>query len=324
MLGVGLLYWNATSSRGMPARDVRRRRANMRYALGGVFTLTFVLTLFVWDFTSRAVIYRTEIAQLEKAGEGWAVTPPIFFHPANTADDNSLALERALKPPSFEDKNLLGTDPNGRDVFTRLLYGTRISLTIGIIAVSIYVTIGIILGSLAGYFGGKVDLLIMFVLQVMLCIPTFFLLLTIIALFDTRSIFMIMVAIGVTGWTGVTRLVRGEFFRQRSIEYVTAAKCLGIPERKIIFGHILKNSVGPVLVAAAFGIAGAILAESFLSFLGLGDTNAPSWGQILRQGQTERKAWLIFSPGLAIFFVVTILNLVGEGLRDALDPKLRT
>ncbi|MHC4941023.1 MAG: ABC transporter permease [Planctomycetota bacterium] len=319
MVGVVLLYWNAKASLGLPARDVRRRRANMRYVLGGVFAVTFTLILFVFDFTSPTVIYRTE---LEKS-EDMSLSPPIFFHPNNTADDNSIALERSLKPPSTKSGNLLGTDANGRDVFSRLLYGTRISLTIGIIAVSIYVTIGIILGSFAGYFGGKVDLFIMFVLQVMMCIPTFFLLLTIIALFDTRSIFMIMVAIGLTGWTGVTRLVRGEFFRQRSIEYVTAAKCLGIPERKIIFGHILKNSVGPVLVATAFGIAGAILAESFLSFLGLGDTNAPSWGQILREGQTENKAWLIFSPGLAIFFVVTILNLVGEGLRDALDPKLR-
>jgi len=329
MVGIGLLYWNAKASLGLPPRDVRGRRTNMRYVLGGVFGITFTLILFAWNFTSPTVIYRTEIEKQEKEG-GWAISPPIFFHPGNTADDNSLALERSLKAPSVSNVfgteakgNLLGTDANGRDVFSRLLYGTRISLTIGIIAVSIYVTIGIILGSFAGYFGGRVDLGIMFVLQVMMCIPTFFLLLTIIALFDTRSIFMIMIAIGLTGWTGVTRLVRGEFFRQRSIEYVTAAKCLGIPERKIIFGHILKNSVGPVLVATAFGIAGAILAESFLSFLGLGDTNAPSWGQILREGQTERKAWLIFSPGLAIFFVVTILNLVGEGLRDALDPKLR-
>ena len=104
---------------------------------------------------------------------------------------------------------------------------------------------------------------------------------------------------------------------------MTAAKCLGIPERQIIFGHILKNSVGPVLVSVAFGIAGAILAESFLSFIGLGDTNAPSWGQILAEGRTHRKNWLIFSPGIAIFFVVTILNLVSEDLRDTLDPKLR-
>ena len=323
LLGSVLIIVSALSSRKLPAREARHRATRTRYAIGLVFGLTFALTLFSWKYTSETVIYRTKIAELRKNDTGFALSPPIFFHPDNAADDNSVALDRPLKPPSFEHRNLLGTDNNGRDVFTRLLYGTRISLTIGIIAVSIYVTIGIILGSIAGYFGGKIDLFIMFVLQVMLCIPTFFLLLTIIALFDTRSIFMIMVAIGLTGWTGVTRLIRGEFFRQRSIEYVTAAKCLGIPERRIIFGHILKNSVGPVLVAAAFGIAGAILAESFLSFLGLGDSNAPSWGQVLAEGRTHRKNWLIFSPGIAIFFVVTILNLVGEGLRDALDPKLR-
>jgi peptide/nickel transport system permease protein len=134
---------------------------------------------------------------------------------------------------------------------------------------------------------------------------------------------MVMVTIGLISWTGITRLVRGEFFRQRSIDYVVAAKALGIPERRIIFGHILKNAMAPVLVAAAFGVAGAILAESFLSFIGLGDPNAPSWGGILQEGRAHRKSWLILSPGIAIFFVVTVLNLVGDGLRDALDPKLR-
>jgi len=321
--GSAIMVISALSARKLPAREVRARAANTRYVVGLLFGAVFVLMMFRWEYTSGTVIYRKQIEEMRKNDEGFSLSPPIFFHPDNAADDNSLALERPLKPPSIEHRTLLGTDNNGRDVFTRLLYGTRISLTIGIIAVSIYVTIGIFLGSLAGYFGGKMDLFIMFLLQVMLCIPTFFLLLTIIALFDTRSVFMIMIAIGVTGWTGVTRLVRGEFFRQRSIEYVAAAKCLGIPERRIIFGHILKNSVGPVLVSVAFGIAGAILAESFLSFIGLGDTNAPSWGQILAEGRTHRKNWLIFSPGIAIFFVVTILNLVGEGLRDALDPKLR-
>jgi peptide/nickel transport system permease protein len=157
----------------------------------------------------------------------------------------------------------------------------------------------------------------------MLCIPTIFLLLTIIAIFDTRSIFMIMLAIGLISWTGVTRLVRGEFMRHKNSDYVMAARALGIPKRRIIFGHILKNSMGPVLVAAAFGVGGAILAESFLSFLGLGDTNAPSWGQILAEGRATRKDWLILSPGAAIFFVVTVLNIAGDGLRDALDPRLR-
>jgi len=260
------------------------------------------------------------VREMEKKGEGWAIKPFIFYHPDNTADVSEI---RSLQRPSLKTRNLLGTDKPGRDVLARIIFGTRISLTIGIVAVGIYVTIGTILGSLSGYFGGWVDMLIVALLQVMLCIPFMFLLLTVISLFDTRSIFLVMATIGLIGWTGITRLVRGEFFRQRSIDYVVAAKALGIPERRIIFGHILKNAMAPVLVAAAFGVASAILAESFLSFIGLGDTNAPSWGQILAEGRTHRKNWLIFSPGIAIFFVVTILNLVGEGLRDALDPKLR-
>ncbi|MEM8883577.1 MAG: ABC transporter permease [Planctomycetota bacterium] len=316
-----LILVGALSARRLTPRDKRRRANQVRVIVALGFAAAFTVLQLEWKYTKPSEVFRYRV---EKEDVKFSLSPPIFFHPDNASDDNALALNRSLKPPSISARHLLGTDANGRDVFSRMLYGTRISLTIGIIAVSIYVTIGIILGSIAGYFGGKVDLLIMFVLQVLICIPTLFLLLTIIALFDQRSIFLIMLAIGLTSWTGVTRLVRGEFFRQRSIEYVAAAKCLGVPERRIIFSHILKNSIGPVLVAAAFGVAGAILTESFLSFLGLGDTNAPSWGQILAEGRDKRKNWLIFSPGIAIFFVVTVLNIVGEGLRDALDPKLRT
>jgi peptide/nickel transport system permease protein len=157
----------------------------------------------------------------------------------------------------------------------------------------------------------------------MICFPTLFLLLTIIAVFDTRSIFLIMAAIGLVGWPGVSRLVRGEFLRQRGLDYVVAAKAQGIRERRIIFRHVLPNCLGPVLVSATFGIASAILVESSLAFLGLGDTNVASWGQMLSSGRDSMMWHLILAPGFAIFFVVTIFNLVGEGLRDALDPKLR-
>jgi len=340
-LGVGLMLLFRFFTRKAAEKDRRRHFMRMRMLMFVIIGVTQFLIMVghefdgrtgeilnpittKWGFTSPVTIYRTKIAGLREKDEGGAVSPSFFFHPSNNADDQSYVLKNKLHPPSFSNGTWLGCDNNGRDVLTRLLYGARISLTIGIVAVSIYVTIGIIMGSIAGYFGGKVDMLIMFVLQVLLCIPGMFLILTIIALFDTRSIFMIMIAIGLTGWTGVARLVRGEFFRQRSIDYVAAAKALGVPERKIIFNHILKNAIGPVLVAAAFGIAGAILTESFLAFLGLGDTNAPSWGQVLKAGQTERKTWLLYSPGLAIFYLVTVLNIIGEGLRDALDPKLRT
>jgi peptide/nickel transport system permease protein len=331
-VGLGFMAWQATRARALPARARRKVNTQTRVGLATLFVVVFGFTIYNEDpvggirpmhYTSPIRIFRPEVRQIEKSGEGWALSPPIFYHPDNIAEESDTIFARGLQAPSLETRNLLGCDRNGRDVLARILFGARISLTIGVVAVSIYVTIGIILGSLAGYFGGWVDMLIVALLQVMLCIPFMFLLLTVISLFDTRSIFLVMAVIGLIGWTGITRLVRGEFFRQRSIDYVVAAKALGIPERRIIFGHILKNAIAPVLVAAAFGVAGAILAESFLSFIGLGDTNAPSWGQILQEGRTEKKNWLILSPGIAIFFVVTVLNLVGEGLRDALDPKLR-
>ena len=260
-------------------------------------------------------------------GEGavastFAVFPPVPFHPDNVGDDTRAPLERARdNVPSAA--HWLGCDDGGRDVISRLLFGTRISLTIGLVGVSIYILIGVILGALAGYYGGWVDLLISRLVEIMICFPVMFLLLTIITVFETRSIFLIMVAIGLVGWPGVARLVRGEFLRQRGLDYVTAAKSQGIPERRVIFGHVLPNCLGPVLVSATFGVASAILTESAIAFLGLGDPNASSWGELLTKGRSSLQWHLILAPGFAIFFVVTVFNLLGEGLRDALDPKLR-
>ena len=219
--------------------------------------------------------------------------------------------------------HVFGTDQTGRDVFARILYGTRIALTIGIFAVSIYVTIGVILGALAGYFRGWVDMVIMRSVEILICIPGLFLILTIVALFDQKSIWLIMFAIAIVSWTGITRLVRGEFLRERNSEYVLAAQAMGYSTPRIIFRHVLPNSVGPVLVSATFGIAAAILTESGLSFLGLGDVSVPSWGGVLNEGRTEEQWHMIVPPSVAIFITVTALNLVGDGVRDALDPKLR-
>jgi peptide/nickel transport system permease protein len=220
--------------------------------------------------------------------------------------------------------HLLGTDTEGRDVLARMLYGTRVSLTIGVVAVGLYVAIGVLLGALAGYFGGTVDAVISRAIEVMICFPSFFLILTLAALIQERSIFHVMIIIGITSWTGVARLVRAEFLKHKELEYAQAALALGIPRRRIIFGHILPNAIAPVLVTATFGIASAILIESSLSFLGIGDVTAASWGETLNAGRIEQKLWLIAAPGFAIFFVVTVFNLVGEGLRDALDPRLRS
>lgn len=223
--------------------------------------------------------------------------------------------------PSME--HFLGTDRQGRDVFTRLLYGTRISLTIGVVAVSIYTTIGLVLGSLAGYFGGRVDTIILRLVEIMMCFPVLFLILTLVGFIREPSIFHIMLIIGFTGWTGIARLVRGEFLRLRNLDFVQAAVALGFTRTRIIFRHVLPNAVQPVFVAATFGIAGAILVEATLSFLGVGPVGAPSWGQILNDGRTTGQYSLILSSGFAIFITISLLNLIGEGLRDATDPKMR-
>jgi peptide/nickel transport system permease protein len=228
---------------------------------------------------------------------------------------------KSLEKPSG--KHWLGVDESTRDVGVRLLYGTRISLTIGVIAVAIYVTIGIILGSLAGFFAGKIDIMIQRLIEIVMSIPALIIILVLVAFLEKPSIFHIMLVIGLVRWTGVARLVRGEFYRLRGQDFVTSAVALGYPTHRIIFKHILPNAMGPVLVSATFGVAGAILLESTLSFLGLGDLSAPSWGQTLSEGYSSGAWHLILAPGFAIFVTVSLLNLVGEGLRDALDPKMR-
>lgn len=243
-----------------------------------------------------------------------------FFPPIEYSYRTGILTETTLDPSWT---HWVGTDQEGRDVFTRLLYGTRISLTIGVVAVSIYVTIGVFLGAIAGYYGGWVDSAILRMIEVMICFPTFFLILTLRGFIDEPSIFHIMVIIGVTGWTGIARLVRGEFLRLREGDFVQAAIAQGLTEKRIIFRHVLPNAMGPVLVSAAFGVAGAILIEASLSFLGLGPPTVPSWGQILTSGRETQQMALILAPGFAIFLTVSLLNLVGEGARDALDPKLR-
>lgn len=261
--------------------------------------------------------WQSKVEEAKDSGLDVTVFWPLKEHAFRTPN----TLGRHPSQPSS--MYLMGTDKEGRDVFSRMIFGTRISLTIGLVAVGIYIILGVILGSVAGYFGGFVDLMISRFIEIMLCFPTFFLILTLSALVQDRSIFHVMLIIGLTRWPEVARLVRAEFLKLKNMDYVQAAIALGFSKPRIIFGHILPNALGPVIVTAVFGIASSILIESSLSFLGLGDVTAPSWGEILSQGRQEFKLWLILCPGLAIFFVVSVFNLVGEGLQDAMDPKQR-
>ncbi len=230
----------------------------------------------------------------------------------------------AEEAPPFG-RYLFGTDNLGRDVLSRMLQGSWVSLTIGFVAVSISVLIGIVLGGLAGYFGKWVDVVIMRLVDTMLCIPTFFLILTVIALAG-GSIFNIMIVVGLTSWTGTTRFIRAEFLSLREQDFVTAARALGGSSGRIIFRHMVPNALAPVLVSATIGIAGTILIEAALSFLGFGVPEPhATWGKILSDGKDYifDAAWLTFIPGFAILIVVLSFNLFGEGLRDAFNPKLR-
>ncbi len=227
-----------------------------------------------------------------------------------------------LSPP--DSAHLLGTDDLGRDVLSRIIWGSRASLKVGFIAVGIAITIGTALGAIAGFYGGAIDSLLMRFVDIMLAFPTFFLILAVIAIVEP-SISTIMIIIGLTGWMDVARLVRAEFLTLKEREFVSAARVIGASDSRIIFRHIIPNALSPVFVAATFGIAGAILTESGLSFLGLGvQPPEPSWGNILTSGKDYITVawWLSLFPGLAILITVLSYNLVGEGLRDALDPRL--
>ena len=238
-------------------------------------------------------------------------------------DPGAIDIAHRLHPPSFEFP--LGTDDLGRDVLVRILYGARISLLVGFVAVGIATSIGILLGAVAGYYGRWIDSLIMRFVDIMLCFPAFFLILAVIA-FLKPSIWNIMIIIGLTSWMGVARLVRAEFLSLRERDFVLAAKAIGAKDARIIFRHILPNAISPILVSATLGVAGAILTESALSFLGIGvQPPTPSWGNMLIAGkQTLGTAWwLSVFPGLAILITVLGYNLLGEGIRDAMDPRIK-
>jgi peptide/nickel transport system permease protein len=228
------------------------------------------------------------------------------------------------QPPSAE--HWLGTDAIGRDVLSRVVYGGRVSLAVGLFAVLIFMTIGTTLGGLAGYYGGRVDAIIMRVTDTVMAFPVLVILISIVAIIGP-GIQNVMFAIGFISWTGVARLVRSQVLSIRTVDFVLAAKASGVPERNILSRHIFPSIVGPITVAGSFGIAGAILTEASLSFLGLGvQVPTPSWGNMLNEAQSiqiiESFPWLWLPPGLMISLCVLAINFIGDGLRDALDPRM--
>lgn len=326
-------------------RRVWRRLRQDRYAMTGlgVIATMFVVSYFApviannkpimmrWEdriifpavaelFPIRYLVHYPEIAHLDfdlvKHDPGAAlVMPPIRYSPIATS------LDDRLQKPSR--RHWLGTDELGRDVVARMLHGAGISLKVGLVATGISLVIGLLLGALAGYYGGLTDVLLSRLIEIVTCFPFTFLILAVIA-FLPPSIYYIMIVIGITRWTDLARYARGEFMRLKAREFAEAAKALGASDAKIIVRHILPNSMAPVLVTATFGVANAILIEAALSFLGLGtQPPTPSWGGILASAREQDFAWWLTTfPGLAIFVTVTSYNLLGEGLRDASDPRV--
>jgi len=249
------------------------------------------------------------------------VTPLVAPHDPNMQYDL-----QTVRLVGLSIEHPLGTDQYARDVLSRVLYGARISLTIGFVAVGISVTIGTLLGAIAGFFGGIVDGAIMRFVDMVISFPRLVLLITIIAIFEP-SIFLIIAVLGLTLWPSTARIVRSEVLSLREREFVQAAEALGYPRRRIILRHLVPNALAPVIVAATLGIGNTIVLEAGLSFLGLGvQPPTPSWGTMVADGRNHLLGawWLSTFPGLAIVFTVLSFNLVGDGLRDALDPRLRS
>ena len=273
-----------------------RRFMRNRFAVGGVLVMAVVLPL-VFPLAP--------------------VVAPTHPHKVN--------LREATRPPSA--KHLLGTDLTGRDVWSRMVYGGRVSLSVGVLAVASYVCIGVTMGCLAGYYGGIVDAIISRITEAVMSFPTYIVLITVVA-FLGRGLVNSMLAIALLAWPGIARLVRSQILSIREQDYIMAARGIGVPERTILFRHVLPNVMGVVVVAASFGIAGSILLEAGLSFLGLGvPLPVPSWGQMIHEVQyieiIEHYPWLWLPPGLAITLCVLAINFIGDGLRDALDPRMR-
>ena len=237
-------------------------------------------------------------------------------------------IDLSLKELSPSSHNPFGTDSLGRDVFSRVVYGARISLKVGIIAMAISLAIGAVLGALAGYFGGTIDTVIMRVTDIFMALPAALLALAVMAIFENPSVNKIFIVLGLIGWTTIARLVRARVMELKNEEFVIASIALGFGWIRVLFRHIIPNALAPIIVAVTIGIAGNILTEAWLSFLGLGaEPHIPSWGRMITEGQaylaTASKPWIYVFPGVALFLTVIGFNMLGDGLRDILDPTLK-
>ena len=299
---------------------ILRRKSRVWKSVGLLTVAAVLLTPFLFHSVKfDGTNWREEIPKIRQAG-GFVLTAPIPYGPFET-------IGTPYEEPSKE--HWLGVDHSGRDVAARMIYGARVSSAVGFLATGISLLIGTFLGLLAGYRGGKTDLAIMRLVEIVICFPTFLLLLILMSImldYDSRqSILLVILVIGFTGgWPGLCCLVRGETLKQRALPYISAAESMGVPTRRILFAHLLPNVSGPIFVTFTFNVAGAILAESSLSFLGFGVQDpAASWGELLRQAFPDPVTYwhLTLWPGLAIFLAVCAFNSVGEGLRKALSPK---
>ena len=266
----------------------------------------------------------------EKDPDSWAIWPLVYQDPYRRIRDDEWP-GRPGNPTGAEGRpsklNLMGTTQNGVDVFAQMVHGTRIAMLVGFVSMGIAATIGIVVGAISGYFGGWVDILFSRLIEVVMSIPPLVLILAMLAILDQPTIWHIMAVLGCTRWTGIARLTRAEFMKLKQLEYVTAAQALGVGKVRIMFRHILRNALAPILVPIMFGIAAAILIEASLSFLSFGAPPPnPSWGTILNKGREtiEETWWLIVFPGTAIFLTVLAYNLIGEGIQQATDPRLNS
>ncbi len=309
---IGLLVWLTPLSRSLSKSTT------------SFFLLMFVATILANTFVKppQLVIYDDFRLAQDQGEYDWAINAPIPFSARDYMRDvKDTPLRKPLAESEFD--HYMGTEENGADVMSRMIHASRVALSIGFIATGIALVIGVILGGLMGYFSGVVDMLGMRLVEIFESVPTLFLLLTFVAFFG-RNIYLIMVIIGLTSWSGYARYARAEFLKLRKQDYVQSAIASGLPLGSILFRHMLPNGVAPLLVSVSFGVASAILAEATLSFLGLGPVDAPSWGQMLNQSiqASTFNWWMAVFPGGAIFMTVFAYNLIGEALRDALDPKV--